>query len=408
MSSAEAALMRTRYQSAALAALVVSAALMTAGAAPAVAAYPDQIRKAAAGSQHFDSLAGVAAISRRDAWAVGCKQDRNGSCTSTLIEHWNGRKWSTTRSPNPGHSDGLNSISATSRDNAWAVGGYSGGALALRWNGHRWRRVPTASQRNARLDSVAAISRTNAWAVGCKMDQNGLSCISTLIEHWNGTQWLRVPSPNPPGGAVLAAVTAISPDNIWAVGEHDNGAAVLTLVEHWNGSSWTRVPAKNPGGTGESFFTGVSASSPGDVWAVGVRNSDPQDFAPDRTLTEHWNGSSWQVVPSPNPGKGALGNTLNDVAAISAKDAWAVGDFQGSAHDLLLAEHWNGRKWRTVPILYPAGPKPFFDLFGITALSASNAWAVGENDPNFLTPGLRTVIVHWNGAEWTRAASPNP
>ena len=207
---------------------------------------------------------------------------------------------------------------------------YQPPALALHWNGHRWQQVPTASlgTMNARLDSVAVVTAKDAWAVGYAGQD-------TLIEHWNGTRWLRAASPNPPGQDLLGAVTAISPDDIWAVGEDytsgSTGDTTLTLAEHWNGSSWTQVPAKNPGGTGESYFSGVSAISPDSIWAVGVANPDPQDFAPDQTLAEHWNGSSWQVVPSPDPGHGPLGNDLNDVAAISAKDAWAVGVFDGGA-----------------------------------------------------------------------------
>jgi hypothetical protein len=401
-------LTRTRYQPSALAVLVAGAALIMAATAPAAAGSPGQVRGAAAGSLHLDMLAGAAATSRANAWAVGCKIVSPGDdCGATLIEHWNGRQWTTTGSPGPGRSGSLAAVSAVSRDDAWAVGSDSAGALALHWNGHRWQRVPTASlgTMNARLDGVAAVTAKDAWAVGYAGQD-------TLIEHWNGTRWLRAASPDPSGQDLLGAVTAIAPDDIWAVGEDYTGGSTgdttLTLAERWNGSSWTQVPAKNPGGTGESYFSGVSAISPDSIWAVGVVNSDPQDFAPDQTLAEHWNGSSWQVVPSPDPGRGPLGNDLNDVAAISAKDAWAVGVFDDGSHDLRLAEHWNGKKWNTVPVIFPAAPKSAFDLSGITALSASQVWAVGSNDPDFAHPITRTVIARWNGTKWTRTPSPNP
>jgi hypothetical protein len=41
------------------------------------------------------------------------------------------------------------------------------------------------------------------------------------------------------------------------------------------------------------------------------------------TLIEHWNGSAWTIVPSPNVGSG--NNSLAAVAARSANDVWAVG-----------------------------------------------------------------------------------
>src|SRR6266516_6025218 len=41
----------------------------------------------------------------------------------------------------------------------------------------------------------------------------------------------------------------------------------------------------------------IVALSPNDVWAVGLRSGGRCQF---QTLTEHWSGSSWSVVPSPN------------------------------------------------------------------------------------------------------------
>src|SRR5436190_16088532 len=67
-------------------------------------------------------------------------------------------------------------------------------------------------------------------------------------------------------------------------------------------------------------LSGIAAVSPTDVWAVGEQRA--ADGA-DRTLTEHWNGSYWQIVPSPNVGPKS--NWLRDVIAISATDVWAVG-----------------------------------------------------------------------------------
>src|SRR5438105_14960390 len=59
---------------------------------------------------------------------------------------------------------------------------------------------------------------------------------------------------------------------------------------------------------------------------------------------------SWSVVASPNEFAGA--NELNAVAAISATDAWAVGfACCGSRHagDGTLTEHWDGARWEVVP-----------------------------------------------------------
>ena len=69
-----------------------------------------------------------------------------------------------------------------------------------------------------------------------------------------------VPSPTgEPALSELNAVTAISPSDIWAVGDNDQ-AGVGTLILHWNGTAWSIVPgATLP--TTHSFLTGVSGTS---------------------------------------------------------------------------------------------------------------------------------------------------
>ncbi len=60
---------------------------------------------------------------------------------------------------------------------------------------------------------------------------------------------------------------------------------------------------------------GVAAVSARDVWAVGYHNPLRTSGTPLRTLIEHWDGTKWTVVPSPTPG---WGGNLNAVAVTSA------------------------------------------------------------------------------------------
>src|SRR5205085_938825 len=113
----------------------------------------------------------------------------------------------------------------------------------------------------------------------------------------------------------LSAVTVVSANDVWAVGE----AGSNTLTEHWDGSKWTIVPSPNGSGGFENVLTGVAAVSGSQVWAVGFSGGG----APQQTLAEVWNGQGWSVVPSPNPGN--LSNGLNAVAAVPAGQGWAVG-----------------------------------------------------------------------------------
>jgi hypothetical protein len=79
-------------------------------------------------------------------------------------------------------------------------------------------------------------------------------------------------------------------------------------------------------GLGGRQLTAISAASRSDIWAVGTAGPEGSP----RTLTAHWDGIRWQIVPSPNPlgfGDGLLGigERLFGVVAITANEAWAVG-----------------------------------------------------------------------------------
>src|SRR6266699_2075460 len=47
----------------------------------------------------------------------------------------------------------------------------------------------------------------------------------------------------------------------------------------------------------------------------------------------------------------------------------------------------------------------FNELYGVSAVSGSNAWAVGRQNS---TGVFKTLILHWNGAAWSTVKSPSP
>jgi hypothetical protein len=192
-----------------------------------------------------------------------------------LIEHWNGTAWRSVAIPK--HLNGfIAGVAATSATNAWAVGGgqtFSGPPFILHWNGTAWRSVaipgPGPNDLTRILTGVAATSSRNAWAVGFSSDtDNGPD--HTLTLHWNGTAWKRVKSPDPFGWSVLNGVAATSTRNAWAVGfsfpAGPDGVA-LTLIEHWNGTAWSLVASPNPSST-RNVLNGVAATSASNAWAV--------------------------------------------------------------------------------------------------------------------------------------------
>ena len=275
-------------------------------------------------------LAGDAAISPTKQWAVGDSAEvANSSLQQTLVEKWTGSAWTVVSSPNvdmKADSNILLGVAAWGPAAAIAVGDTRTGSfatrpLALSWNGSKWSIVhtPTRGTGLTLLVSVAGVSATDAWAVG----QYGTSTSSgPLAEHWNGSAWKIVPMPIPSGSTYtsMTGVTTVASDDVWAVGSGENGNTYSTLVEHWNGSAWTIVPSPNVAGTTVDFFNGASHSSPDNVWAAGQYSTSVT--GPYSTLVEHWNGSTWSIEPTQNPSTNSI---FYGVAAADATDVWAAG-----------------------------------------------------------------------------------
>ncbi|HEU5374267.1 MAG TPA: hypothetical protein VFV38_02420 [Ktedonobacteraceae bacterium] len=323
-------------------------------------------------------LSAVAVVSANAIWAVGNMSDPLTHTQTTLIEFWDGTQWQIASSPNPSliHNT-LYGVSAVSANDIWTVG-FDANAVGLaqtlieHWNGSSWSVVtsPNPGSGGNELFSVAAVSARDVWAVGFSATSTGEQ--TTLIEHWNGAQWRVVPSPSSNAVEVLSGVAAVSASDVWAVGTSNIGTQ--TLIEHWNGKNWQVVPGSDSGGE----LRGVAAFSGSDVWAVG--DSPNGGNGSSQPLVEHWNGARWQVVHSPQVGTSSI---LSAVAAVSASDVWAVGsDGDGNTFFQTLIEHWNGSGWSVVP---SASPGSFStQLLGVAAVSATDVWAVGYADNNTL------------------------
>jgi hypothetical protein len=78
----------------------------------------------------------------------------------------------------------------------------------------------------------------------------------------------------------------------------------------------------------DSFLRGITAISANDIWAVGFVKTSTGGFA---TLTEHWDGTSWKIINSSNPGNAP--NGLFGVTALSDGTAAAVGFQQNQGFD---------------------------------------------------------------------------
>jgi hypothetical protein len=337
--------------------------------------------------------------------------------------------WATVPSVDPVATENiLTAVSARTATDAWAVGFYRGPnrhdgriMLAERWDGQRWSQVatPNVTFFDEKLLAVHASSATDAWAVG-STNRTSFASTNPIAAHWNGAAWTIVPTPATTGTAksILDGVVDFGPANAWAVGR---GRDARALVEHWDGTAWTMVPTPNPvppAGTSlaGSSLTGLTALSPTDMWAVGTFNVAHGTVVDTFTLTEHFNGTAWTIVPSPNPARphplNGARQLLNAVSAVSGTDVWAVGETIDTASgsflpDKTLILHWNGRTWAVVP-----SPDHLAEdeLRGVAAVSATDVWAVGlfvdRGSDGTAFPVGKSQILHWNGTAWSLAASP--
>ena len=276
-------------------------------------------------------LGWVSSSSAVDAWAVGTINPvKHSSYSGPLTVHWDGSTWTNVPDPlplNPGIA--LVGVADISSTDAYAIGNQgSTFGLVEHWDGTAWTRPadqPPFPEPNGvtfagnTLSAISATSASNVWITGTYLHTTWGNIWDPYSVHWDGTAWNLVTMPQV-DGAVFISADALSPANVWAVGNSPSGP----LIAHWDGTAWTITPSPAPG-----TLTGITARSASDVWAVGY-TTGPQ------TLTLHWDGTTWTTVPSPNVG------SASQLASVSASPGaaivWAAGysGVSGSFNPLTL------------------------------------------------------------------------
>jgi hypothetical protein len=313
--------------------------------------------------------AAVRCASAAECWTVGF-YGKSGGASLNLMLRWNGRRWAAMRVPQPAGTgktaqNFLNDVTCVSARNCWAVGqfGKSDSStlnLVLHWNGRKWSRmrVPepggTGKKAENKLNNVRCPSSSRCIAVGSYTSGSGKTFNQALI--WNGRSWFSQHVPSPGSGTAKNSATLVSlgcgSNTCWAVGSFgpSAGSPALNQVMRWNGRSWSRQFTAQPGGTGkaaQNFLEWVTCTSDRNCWAVGAYGSSGPGTARNQAL--HWNGRRWAFVRTPNPAGTGLHeeNLLLGARCPASSDCWAVGaQVSGTtghvSHQIL---HWNGRRW---------------------------------------------------------------
>jgi len=198
-------------------------------------------------------LRGVAVAGPRTIWAVGQRYGRtNPFGDTTLTTRFNGNGWTQVPSPNPLHrndtdQDWLTSVSVVAPNDVWAVGRYGNHdlgpldqTLVEHWNGSRWSVVPSPSPGGSSLDDdlwgVAAVASNDVWAVGGVGAFLNPQFSTPLALHWDGSAWTQSRVPSPAAGELLGVAAEPGAAGLSATGDTIKPAQpfpyVGTLAEH--------------------------------------------------------------------------------------------------------------------------------------------------------------------------------
>jgi hypothetical protein len=282
-----------------------------------------------------------------------------GCVSLTLVERWNGIRWTVERVRVPGGAvtSSLAAVSCASAAACVAVGSFSDAtanhaALVERRIGSSWSIQRAPSPRFSSLTSISCTTASTCTAVGT-------TGRSTLAEQWNGNRW----SVQRPPNGVLAALPGT----------------------HWNSSGLGSV----------SCTSATSCATVGSVrYACAGCGGETEDLG----LTEHWNGSLWKV--DNNPTWNVLtGGDLSAVSCSSATGCMAIGSAFGSPSFAMATLRWDGNRW----ILghNPDPPRPWnARLSGLSCPSSTSCVAVGAFSHSEGSPNVPWAQ-RWDGSSWT-------
>ncbi|MDP9334649.1 MAG: hypothetical protein M3Q30_15275 [Actinomycetota bacterium] len=376
-------------------------------------------------------------MSATECFAVGTTATF-GNGQATLIEHWNGTTWTIVPSASPTGAAVLRGVSCTSSTFCVAVGDTVSGSsrrFVEQWNGSQWSIVLGPTESGTSFGGVSCASPTFCVAVGWHTGTHTL----TLAELWNGVSWSVMSTADPSGinADYLHAVACGSTTSCEAVGQanYPTSPSVRTLVEHWNGTTWSVVASPNRAGADKSNLLGVSCPSATSCYAAGAASG--------QTLIEQWNGSAWSIATNAPTTSGALfsvgcaattrcaaaGNfnivtkieqfdgtawsvapapvgsslsSLNAVGCFGVNVCFAVGAAVSASTGTYngLVERWNGTGWATTPSPAPAGGVRLLD---VGCGSSTSCFAVGVTTDN-----TKAVIERWDGSTWQVITHPSP
>jgi hypothetical protein len=372
--------MRPRLISRALLVLPATTLALTTGLASAQAAGTPGWRAVATVTvpSRNTELLGIAAAGPAAAWAAGGSAKPTGASIKPVLEEWNGTAWtpislSGTLVSKMGPSPLLYTVSASSPGNVWAFTLNNGW---LHGNGSTWTagRIATPS---LLFDTALATGTDSAWVFGTTFKG---STETPYAAYYTGSKgWKRT---SVPGTGMVAAASAVTASNIWAVVVPEKAKDSDRLV-HWSSGAWHTV-ASIPLSMSMSPLVSLLARSSSSVWVGGAATNSKKGTT---EAIGHWNGHKWSVTGLKATASKAM-YKITSIVPDGSGGLWALGTCSDSTCGDGASRLWHetGGSWSR-----PVEPKLATSGTLLTGLAATgkSVWAsgavrVGKNGANGL------------------------
>ena len=317
--------------------------------------------------------------------------------------------WSLQTAPNPAGGGRLDAVACSATTTCTAVGevaGLSPSSLAERWNGTAWTVQATPATPFEGFSGVACPAAMSCTAVGQDFGP-------MLAETWNGTAWApqTLAEPTESEYSSLTGVSCTTPAACTAVGwSYSNTLAIETWAERWNGTHWKLQSIPEPAGQTVTRLSGLACPTVVFCLAVGTAATNPTTGYYQESVAEMWDGTTWSVVPTPNPSwSGVDGVTLTAITCTSSTACTAVGTSSGFINgypiQMPVSERWNGSSWTIQVVPLPSGALSSA-LTSVSCAGMQSCMAVGAAFPS--TSGQQPQAAAWNGSAWTAQMLPVP
>lgn len=303
------------------------------------------------------TLRAVTLISGTEGWAVG---------TLGTILRLQGASWTVV--PSPTTLD-LFGVSFTGPDNGWAVGGYGGERVALRWNGAEWTTTPFAPTGELPPGSPNAPRAISQWG-----DEVWMVGERGVAFHYLDGRWVwqgRVVNKD------LNAMEMVGPQEAWAVGGKREELSTASEAAHLVGDEWKAVTMPTAFGQ-QVHFTGLDFVSASEGWAVG-EYYDPESGDFRGAIARYTTAEGWRI-------EAVDATPLTGITMLSNRFGWAVGWRRGVYGPVATYLRYVDGVW------LPAPGATSLEPLAVDAVGGAG-WAVG----------YAGVIIRLEGNNWETA-----